>query len=77
MNQGPITIIKMKTASETGRRIALDYLEQHKDQTIQSLLDELIRLTELATHSKSIVLSPIRPMQTSTSNQIKYNFSVA
>ena len=43
INRGPMSVIKMKTAGEDGKKIALEYLEKHKDETIQSLLDELLR----------------------------------
>jgi hypothetical protein len=43
VNRGPMTVIKMKTANESGRKIALDYIEQHKGATIQSLLDQLMK----------------------------------
>jgi hypothetical protein len=43
VNRGPMTVIKMKTASENGKQIALDYIEQHSDKTAQSLLDELMK----------------------------------
>ena len=33
----------MKTAADAGKKIALDYLENNKDQTIQSMLDELLK----------------------------------
>ncbi len=43
INRGPMSIIKMKTAGDVGKKIALDYLEEHKDETIQSILDELLK----------------------------------
>jgi len=43
VNRGPTTVIKMKTAGENGKKIALDYLEQHQDEPIQSLLDEIMK----------------------------------
>jgi len=43
VNRGPMSIVKMKTAADAGKKIALDYLENNKDQTIQSMLDELLK----------------------------------
>jgi hypothetical protein len=43
VNRGQMSIIKMKTAAEAGKKIALGYLETHKDEKIQSILDELLK----------------------------------
>jgi hypothetical protein len=43
VNRGQMSIVKMKTAGEAGKKIALEYLGKHKDETIQSLLDELLK----------------------------------
>lgn len=42
VNRGAITVVKLKTDRDSGRRLASRYLDQHSDVTIQSLLDELI-----------------------------------
>ncbi len=43
VNRGQMSIVKMKTAAEAGKTIALGYLETHKDEKIQSVLDELLK----------------------------------
>ncbi|CAF2125877.1 unnamed protein product [Rotaria magnacalcarata] len=43
VNRGPMSIIKLKTAGDAGKKIALDYLENHPNETIQSLVDELLK----------------------------------
>jgi hypothetical protein len=43
VNRGSMTVIKMKAAGEIGNKIALTFLEQHRDATIQSLLDKLTK----------------------------------
>ncbi|CAF1612815.1 unnamed protein product [Rotaria magnacalcarata] len=43
VNRDQMTIIKMRTASDAGKKIALDFIEQHQDKTLQSLLGELMR----------------------------------
>ena len=42
VNRGAITVIRLKTDRDSGRRLASRYLDQHPDVTMQSLLDELI-----------------------------------
>lgn len=43
VNRGPMSIVKMKTANDAGKKIALNYLDTHKDETIQSVLDDLLK----------------------------------
>ncbi|CAF3308764.1 unnamed protein product [Rotaria socialis] len=43
VNRGPMSIIKLKTTGEAGKKFALDYLENHPNETIQSLVDELLK----------------------------------
>jgi len=43
VHRGQMSIIKLKTAGEAGNKFALDYLEKHKDEKIQSILDELLK----------------------------------
>lgn len=43
VNRGPMTVIKMKAAGEQGKKIAVEYLQQHKDKQIYELLDELAK----------------------------------
>ncbi len=43
VNRGSMTVIKMKTDGENGRKLALNYLEEHNGESIQSLLDELLK----------------------------------
>ena len=43
VHRGPMSIVKMKTAGEAGKKIALEYLEKHKDEAIQSIMDELLK----------------------------------
>jgi hypothetical protein len=43
VNRGSMSVIKMKAAGESGKKIAVEYLVEHKDETIQSLLDELLQ----------------------------------
>ena len=80
INRGPMTVIKMKTAGENGKKIAKDYLEQHKDETIQSLLDELMIPPKPPTPPKPSTPIPSASQRpslkpTSTSNQTRYDFS--
>ncbi|CAF1259638.1 unnamed protein product [Didymodactylos carnosus] len=41
VNRGAMSVIKMKTASDEGKRVAVEYKEKHKGQAVQALLDEL------------------------------------
>jgi hypothetical protein len=41
VNRGAMSIIKLKTASDEGKKLALEYKENNKGKTIQMLLDEL------------------------------------
>ena len=43
VHRGQMSIVKMKTAGEAGKKIALEYLEKHKDETSQSIMDELLK----------------------------------
>ncbi len=43
VNRSSMSIVKMKTAGEAGKKVALEYLQKNKDETIQSILDELMR----------------------------------
>lgn len=43
VKRDPMTVIKMKTAGEFGKKIALHYLEQHSNESIQSLMEELVK----------------------------------
>ena len=43
INRGLMSVIKMKTTGDAGRKIALEYLGKHTDETLQSLMDELLR----------------------------------
>lgn len=42
VNRGGMSVIKLKTATEAGKKIALNYLEQNKDKTIPTLMAELL-----------------------------------
>ena len=53
VNRGQMSIIKMKTAGDIGKKIALNYLEKHPNEKIQSLIDELL------------IFSPVPPQSTS------------
>ncbi|CAF2382775.1 unnamed protein product [Rotaria sp. Silwood2] len=68
VNRDQMTIIKMKTASEMGRKNVSDYIEQHKDETIQSLLDELMKSSM---RPKPGTLPPLRPKSRPVSSQKK------
>lgn len=41
VSQGTISIIKLKTNSDEGKKLALTYKENNKDKTVPMLLDEL------------------------------------
>ncbi|CAF0930238.1 unnamed protein product [Adineta steineri] len=41
VNRGPMSIIKLKTAVEDGKKVASQYKENNKGKTLQVLLDEL------------------------------------
>ncbi|CAF3502135.1 unnamed protein product [Rotaria sp. Silwood1] len=41
VNRGSMSIIKLKTASDEGKKLALEYKEKNKGKTIKILLDEL------------------------------------
>ncbi|CAF2520941.1 unnamed protein product [Rotaria sp. Silwood2] len=42
VHRGQMSVIKMKPAIIDGKQIAQDYLEQHHDQSIKSVLDQLL-----------------------------------
>lgn len=77
IKRDPMTVIKMKTAGEYGKKIALDYLEQHNDEKIQSLLDELLRPPKPPTPPPPpptpATLPPIKKSPP-PSNQRRYDF---
>ncbi|CAF4541955.1 unnamed protein product [Rotaria sp. Silwood1] len=68
VNRDQITIIKMKTAGQIGKKIACDYIEQHKDEIVQTLLDELMKPPM---RQKPGTLPPLRPRSRPTSSQKK------
>ena len=43
VNRGPMSVIKMKTDNQVGKKLVENYLEENKEKSIQALLDELIR----------------------------------
>lgn len=43
VHRGQMSIVKMKTAGEGGKKIALEYSQKNKDETIQSMMDELLK----------------------------------
>ncbi|CAF0910435.1 unnamed protein product [Rotaria sordida] len=43
VNRGQMSTVKLKTAGDAGKKIALEYLEKHPSETIQSLRDELLK----------------------------------
>lgn len=43
VNRGGMSVIKLKTAGEAGKKFAAEYLENHSTETRQSLLDELLK----------------------------------
>lgn len=43
VNRGQMSVIKLKTANDAGKKIASEYLEHHPNETIQALLDELLK----------------------------------
>lgn len=43
VNRGSMTVIKMKTVLDEGKKIAQDYKGQHKGKTVLVLLDELTK----------------------------------
>jgi hypothetical protein len=43
VNRDQMSVVKLKTASEAGKKIAFEYCEKYKSETIQSLLDEILR----------------------------------
>ncbi|CAF2782598.1 unnamed protein product [Rotaria sp. Silwood2] len=43
VNRGQMSIVKLKTEGEAGKKIALEYLEKHPKETIISLIDELLK----------------------------------
>ncbi|CAF3838221.1 unnamed protein product [Rotaria sordida] len=68
VNRDQMTVIKMKTANEMGKKIGWDYIEKHKNETIQSILDELMKPP---VHPKPGTLPPLRPISSPTSSQKK------
>ena len=72
VNRGPMTVIKMKTDGEYGRKIALEYLEQHAGATIKSILDELTKPPTPPPPPPKPPTPPPPPKRASTSNQTKY-----
>ncbi|CAF4003521.1 unnamed protein product [Adineta steineri] len=43
VNRGPMSVIKIKTAGDSGKKFALEYMQNHKSDTITAVLDELLR----------------------------------
>jgi hypothetical protein len=43
VHRDQMSIIKLKTAVEAGKKIALEYLDKHQEESIQSILDELLK----------------------------------
>ena len=43
VNRGAMSVIKMKTDNEVGRKVVGSYLEQNKEKSVQALLDDLFR----------------------------------
>ena len=41
VNRGAISIVKIKTVPDEGKKLALQYIEDHKEETVQELLDQL------------------------------------
>lgn len=70
VNRDQITIIKMTAVSEAGTKIALDYVEKHKDQTTQSLLGDLTTQILLP---KPHMLPPLRVKPRHLSSPKKYD----
>jgi hypothetical protein len=58
IKRGEMTIIKLKTAGGSGKRIAQDYLAEHTHETMESLLDRLL------TSSESLSSLPIQRIPT-------------
>ncbi|CAF0911025.1 unnamed protein product [Rotaria sp. Silwood1] len=46
VNRGQMSIVKLKTAGEAGKKIALEYLEKHPNETIPTLIDEILKPSE-------------------------------
>ena len=61
VNRGATSIVKMKTVPDEGKKLALHYLEDHKEKTVQELLDEL------SIPPKSSSPPPSQPSQSSLS----------
>lgn len=73
VNRDQMTIIKMRTASDAGKKIALDFIEQHPDKTLQSLLGELIRQPM---PPKPGTLPALRSTSRPNSNSKRYEFFI-
>jgi hypothetical protein len=43
VHRDQMSIIKLKTAVEVGKKIAVDFLDKHSNESIQSIMDELMR----------------------------------
>lgn len=72
VNRGPMTVIKMKTANENGRKLALMYMEEHANATIPALLDELMKPP---TPPPPPPKPPTPPKPAPVSDQKRYCFS--
>lgn len=71
VNRGAITVIKIKTDHDNGRRLASRYLEQHANVTLESLIDELITPPKPPTPPPPPV-SKSTSQPTSASNPVRY-----
>jgi hypothetical protein len=49
VNRGKISIVKMKTADDEGKQMAREYKNNHQEENIQILLDELLVTEEAST----------------------------
>ncbi|CAF0765821.1 unnamed protein product [Rotaria sordida] len=71
INRGTISIIKMKAVPDEGKKMAREYKDNHKGETIQTLLDQLLAPPQQppSTLPKSPLSSPsepIHPLSSST-----------
>ncbi|CAF0972875.1 unnamed protein product [Rotaria sordida] len=69
VHRGQMSVIKMKPAITDGKRIVQDYLEQHHDQPIQSIFDQLSVPPRVQTPSPPPLLQTITsttPISTSS-----------